>query len=230
MLDAAVLAQALRAGIRLRDQVVVLEVDPVAATDPARMETLAADLALARALGIQVITVCPVGAGSGPLDAHGPALRLGAALDRHGARSVLLPAAGMVTVHILPPEAVAAAPGVPAMIPVINTVVLIHLSALGYIPILVPPVVDAAGQAVALGAGALAVFLAQFLSAALLVLPVGSEAPVGAQPGLPALPPVLTTGPASPGSLIAGILLHAPEVPAGALAPHTLQVDGSTAG
>jgi len=210
MLDAAVLAQALRAGIRLRDKVVVLAVDGAEAADPAKIDAIAADLALARALGIKVVTVIDPGKGSGPLDAQRPALGLAAALDRCGERGVSLPATGIVTVHRIPPEALAAAPGMPAMIPVVNTMVLIHLSTLGYVPIVLPPIADAAGEAVELGAAAIAVFIAQFMSAALLVLP---EAAPLVGPADPPIPPIVVSGSASPGSLITSILLHAPEVP-----------------
>ena len=215
MTDPAVLARAIRTGTRLREKLVVLEIDPAAAGDAAVLEAVAADLALARALGIRLVAACDPGSGPRPLDGLGPALRLVAALERKGERGVTLPAAGVVTVHRIPAAAVAAAPGVPSMIPVVNAPVLIHLSALGYIPILVPPAVDGAGEGVTdLAAEALAGLVARFMSAAMLVLPSGRAAPSGDTPGLPALPPVVVTGPAAPGTLIADILLNAPEMPA----------------
>jgi hypothetical protein len=224
-LDVAVLARALRTGTRLRDKLVVLEIDPSAAGDPGRLDALdaiAADLSLARSFGIRLVTVCAPGTGPGPLGALGPALRLIAALERHGERGVSLPAAGLVTVHRIPAAALALAPGTPPMIPVVSTTVLIHLSALGYVPILIPPIRDAAGEPVTdLEPGVIAGFIAQSMSAALLVLPVGHAPTPPAQdtgaeirPGQPPLPPVVVTGPASPGTLIADILLHAPDVPA----------------
>jgi hypothetical protein len=210
MLDSAAIAGALRAGIRLRDKVIVLSVD--AARDPARIDAIAADLSLARSLGAQVLTVAAAGEGPLPLDAQGPALRLLAALERHGERGVALPAAGLVTVHRIP--LAAAAPGVPTMIPVVNTTVLIHLLALGYVPVLFAPAVDAEGGAVDLGAGMLATFVAQFMGAALLVLsPDASVEAPAAGSGLPPVPPIVVTDPASPGRLIADILHHAPNVP-----------------
>ncbi|MFT3765655.1 MAG: hypothetical protein QM820_09085 [Minicystis sp.] len=216
MLDAAVLAGGLRAAIRLRDKVVIVEIDAAAAADPAKIEALAADLALARALGIRVIIVTEPGAGPGPLDVQAPALRLRAALERHGERGLSLPAAGIVMVHRIPMAALAAAPGVPSMIPVVDTAVLIHLSALGHVPILLPPIADAEGAAVDLGAGAIAVFVAQFMSAALLVLSPESARAQPADPGagLPPAPPIVALSPITPGSLVADILLHAPSAPA----------------
>jgi len=207
MVQSAAIAEALRAGIRLRDKVIVLSV--AAASDPARIEAIAADLALARALGAQVLTVVAAGEGPLPLDAQNPALRLLAALERHGERGVALPAAGLVTVHRIP--LAAAAPGVPTMIPVINTAVLVHLLALGYVPVLFAPAVDAEGGAIDIEVGMLAVFVAQFMGAALLLVsPDG--APVDATAagaGLPPLPPIVVTDTASPGRLIADMLHHA---------------------
>lgn len=212
MLDAAVLAGGLRAAIRLREKTVVLAIDAAISSDPACTGALAADLALARALGLRPIVACEPGAGSGPLDAQGPALRLRAALDQHGERGALVPAAGLLTIHSIP----LAQPGVPSMIPVVDTTILIHLSALGYIPILLPPAADAEGQPADAGAGLLAVFIAQFMSAALLVIPpaITPRDPAGIESGLPAVPPIVPLSPPAPGSLIADILLNAPDLPA----------------
>ena len=223
MLDSAAIAGALRAGIRLRDKVIVLAVG--ATRDPARIDAIAADLALARALGAQVLTVAPAGEGPLPLDAQGPALRLIAALERHGERGVALPAAGLVTIHRVP--LAAATPGVPTMIPVVNTTVIVHLLALGYLPVLFAPAVDAEGGAVDLGAGALAVFLAQFMGAALLLLSLDG-APMDAPPagvGLPPIPPIVVTDPASPGRLIADMLHHTTQVP---VAPTSVAASNAT--
>ncbi len=215
MLDSAAIAGALRAGIRLRDKVIVLSVDAVGSVDvsrdPARIDVIASDLALARALGAKVLAVASAGEGPLPLDAQGPALRLIAALERHGGRGVALPAASLVTVHRIP--LAAASPGVPTMIPVVNTTVIIHLLALGYVPVIFAPAVDAQGGAVDLGSGTLAVFVAQFMDAALLLSLDG--APVGYPhgPGLRPLPPIVVTDPASPGRLIADMLHHAPNAP-----------------
>jgi hypothetical protein len=227
MVEPAAIAEALRAGIRLRDKVIVLSVD--ALRDPARIDVIAADLALARALGAQVLVVASAGEGPRPLDAQGPGLRLLAALERQGERGVLLPAASLVTVHRIP--LAAATPGVPTMIPVVNIAVLVHLLALGYVPILFAPAVDAEGGAVDLGANMLAMFVAQFTSAALLLVsPDGAppEAPE-AGAGLPPTPPIVVTDLASPGRLIADMLHHAPNAPvapAGAAAPSAAHPGG----
>lgn len=203
MLDTSLLARALRAGIRLRDKVVVLEVGQAAASDPDKRELLAEDLALARALGIRLVTVCALGAGPGLLDVQGPALRLVAALQRRGERGVVVAAASVVTVHRVPA----------AIIPVVNPAVLLHLSALGYLPLLVPPAADAEGQPVDLGAGDIGMFVARYTSAAMLLRAhAGAPAALGeAGPG-PPVPPVLVTSLGGPGSMIADLLLNAPEV------------------
>ena len=210
MLDSAATAEALRAGIRLRDRVIVLSVD--ATRDPARVDAIAADLALARALGAQVLTVVDAGDGPLRLDGQGPALRLLAALERHGERGVALPVAGLMTVHRIP--LAATVPGVPTMIPVVNTTVLLHLLALGYMPILFAPAVDATGGAIDLETAALAVFVAQSTSAALLLLPLdGAPADVPAAGSGPPTPPIVVTDPALPGRLIADMLHHMPNIP-----------------
>jgi len=186
-----VLARALRTGIGLRDKVVVLQLEAAALVDPVRIEAIAADVALGRALGLRLIAVCEPGSGPGALDAQGPALRLIAALERHGATGVALPAAGLVTVH----------PG----LPVVNAMVLVQLCSLGYVPILLLPVADAAGVLVDLAPAALAAAVARFTDAALLVLMGDGCAP----PGMPS-PPVVSTQAASPGQLLADILLYDP--------------------
>jgi hypothetical protein len=221
MQESAAITEALRAAARLRDKVIVLSVD--AARDPAQSDGLAADLALARTLGARVLAVAPAGEGPLPLDAQGPALRLVAALERHGERGVLLPAAGLVTVHRLP--LTAAAPGVPTMIPVANTTILLHLVTLGYVPVVFAPAIDATGAAVDLETAALAAFVAQFIGAAMLLLSPGESAPV-TSPGLPPLPPIVVT---TPGRLIMEMLHHAPNVPI-AVPGQTSVVTGSPGG
>lgn len=209
--DPAVLARALRAGAQLRDKVVVVTLDPTTLDDPQKVEPLAADLALARSLGIRMVTVCDPGTGPGPLDAQRPALRLVAALEKQGERGVALPAAGLVTVHRLPPT-----PTTPAILPVVNPILLIHLCLLGYIPILLLPVADTAGQVVDTQAGVIAAAVAQFMAAPLLVS-LGVT-PSGAAPSSPGSGP--SSGPphpgqpvtitAEPGHLLLDILLNAP--------------------
>ncbi len=215
------LARALRAGIQLRDKVVVLELAPAALDDPQQLEAIASDVALGRAIGMRMVAVCEPGAGSGPLDAQRPALRLAAALDKHGERGVPLPAAGVVTAHRLPPIAVTA--GAPAVIPVIRTIILIHLCTLGYVPILLLPVVDAAGEAIPVadaGVGVIAAAVAQFMGAPLLVAVGGpgttAEAQATPPPDAAAPPPppsgqaIRVTTSAAPGQILLDILLHAP--------------------
>ena len=195
VLDAAVLARALRAGIGLRDKVVVVQLAAAALADPAQLEAIAGNLALARALGVRLLVVGEPGPGPGPLDGPAPALRLVAALARHGATGVVLPAASLVTVH----------PGMP----VVNAMVLVQLCSLGYVPILLLPVADAAGVVVDLAPAALAAAVARFTDAALLVV-MGDAAPAGLLP----TPPTVTTRAAAPGQLLADVLLYEP-APAG---------------
>jgi len=205
--DPAVLARALRAGAQLRDKVVVVTVDPATLDDPQKVDPLAADLALARSLGIRMVTVCDPGAGPGPLDAQRPALRLVAALEKQGERGVALPAAGLVTVHRLPPT-----PSVPAILPVVNPILLIHLCSLGYLPILLLPVADTAGQVVDTRAGVIAAAVAQFMAAPLLVS-LDAAAPGAAPPSPVSGPPSPgqpVTITAAPGHLLLDVLLNAP--------------------
>jgi hypothetical protein len=221
MLDVAELARALRAGSLLRDKLVVFEVDPGAANDPAKIEALATDIALARGLGIRLVAVCEPGTGPGPLDAQGPALRLVEALEGRGEHGVPLLAAGVVKVHRIPKEAVAYVPDLPPVVPVVNPALLIHLTALSYIPILVTPIADSEGHTVTdLAASIIAGYIAQFMGASLLLLvsgplpPPPTEGPAAAlAAGMPPLPPVVVTGPAAPGKLLSDILMNAPEAP-----------------
>jgi hypothetical protein len=212
MQESSAITEALRAGARLRDKVIVLSVD--AARDAAQIDAIAAELALARALGARVLAVAPAGEGPQPLDAQGPGLKLLAAIERHGERGVLLPATGLVTIHRIPAAAAASSPGVPTMIPVANATILLHLLALGYVPVVYAPAVDATGAAVELATATLAAFVAQFTGAAMLLLSPG-EAPPVAVPGLPPLSAIVVT-PASPGRLIAEMLQHAPSLPVAA--------------
>ena len=167
------LARALRAAIGLRDKVVVVRLDAATLADPTGIEATAADLALGRALGVRMIAICEGRAPKPP----GPALRLAAALERHGAMGVALPAEGIVTVH--------------AGMPVVNAMVLVQLCSLGYVPVLYPPVADAAGVVVDLAPEALAAAVARFTDAAR----------------------VISTD--APGQLLADVLLHDPAAPAG---------------
>jgi hypothetical protein len=98
------------------------------------------------------------------------------------------------------------------MIPVANTTILLHLLALGYVPVVFAPAVDAAGGAIDLETAALAAFVAQFIGAALLLLSPGESAPA-TSPGLPPVPPIVVT---SPGRLLMEMLQHAPNLPVAA--------------
>jgi hypothetical protein len=210
MLESAAMADALRAGTRLRDKVIVVSVD--AAYDAERIDALASDLALARALGTHVLAVAGAGVGPLPLDGQGPALRLRAGLERHRERPVLLPATGLLTIHRIP--LAAASPGVPSMIPVLNPAIFLQLLALGYVPVVFAPAVDAAGGVVEFSADSLAALVAQFMGAALLALsPASAAEPPVAAPSLPPMPPIVVTDPVSPGRLIADLLHHAPSLP-----------------
>lgn len=188
VLDVAVLARALRTAIGLRDKVVVVRVDTAAVADPARLEPIAADLALARALGVRMIALVEP-APDAP-DTQGPALHLTAALGRHGTTGVAVPAASLVTVH-------------PGML-VVNAMVLVQLCSLGYVPTLFLPLVD-------LEPAALAAAVARFTDAALLVSLVPGPPAAGALPS----PPVVTSHAGAPGQLLADVLLYNPAHPAG---------------
>jgi hypothetical protein len=224
MVESAALADAIRAGGRLRDKVIVVAVE--ASWDGDRIDAVAADLAAARAFGAKVLAVAAVGPGPLPLDAQGPAVRLHAALARHEERGVLLPASGIVTVQRTPVAARApATPAGPSTVPVVNDTLLIYLLALKYVPIVFAPAVDAAGAAVELAAGTLGAFVAHSTGAALLlVAPASVSETSAAASGLPplvALPPggvavatIVGTEPSEPGRLLADILRHAPSIPA----------------
>ena len=211
MVDAGVLARALRAGSRLRDKVIVLDVDASITSEADKLELFAADLALARSSGIRAVCVVEPGSGAGPLDAQAPALSLVRALERYGERGLTIPASGLVTVHRVPPEAVAAAPGTPAFIPVVVPTALLHLSTLGYVPVLLLPVADAAGAAIELDAVDVAAYVAHSLGAVLLVRTSPKAHALQAAAPSPSQPKSIVAAANEPGRLIADILLNAPE-------------------
>jgi hypothetical protein len=220
------MVDAIRAGARLRDKVIVVSIEapqalreaPLATADPEHIDAVAADLALLRAFGAKALVVAAAGVGPAPLDAQGPALRLHAALARHEERGVLLPATGLVTVQRIP--AAGRAPVTPSMIPIVNGTLLIYLLALKYVPLVYAPAVDSAGAAVELGTGTLAAFLAQAAGAALVLVAPSSVAEASqalreaslASAAAAGLPPIVPTEP-GPGRLISDILRYAPNLP-----------------
>ncbi len=209
MLNPNELVRALRACRGLHNKVVILALDPATTGDPVRLASLAAQVALLRAFGVLMITVCAPGAGTGPLDAQAPALRFVAALAAHDTTGVTLPATSVLKVHRLPPEAVAAmeaagsAGATPGLVPLPTPVILVHLCSLGYVPILLLPIADQDGEALALEAGVVATLVAGFMDTALLVLAHERRGDAGG-------PPVIVTDPAAPEHLLNDILLHAP--------------------
>jgi hypothetical protein len=204
------MVDAIRAGARLRDRVIVVSIE--AAADREHIDGIAADLALARAFGAKSLVVAPAGVGPGALDAQGPALSLHAALARHEERGVLLPASGLVTVDRAPAAGRASStPAAPPMPPAVNGTLLIYLLALKYVPIVFGPAVDSAGTAVELGMGTLAAFVAQAAGAAMVLVAPSSVAE--ASGAAANLPPIVPTEPSGPGRLMSDILRYAPNLP-----------------
>ena len=109
--------------------------------------------------------------------------------------------------HRLPPT-----PHNPALLPVVNPILLIHLCSLAYLPILLLPVADTAGEVVDIQASVIAAAVAQFMGAALLVS-LGGAQPSPAPPSEAAAPPPPgqpATVTAAPGQLLLDVLLNAP--------------------
>lgn len=158
MSDAAGLHHALRAAVTLRDKVVVLSLRTEAFEAPERVENLAVHLSLLRALGLRLIAILN--------DATpAPAARLAAAISRQGQRPLLLPATGIISA----PQPVAGAPALPMLPVTVDPVPLGQLTAIGYIPLVLLPVLTEAGAVVNLGADDVAAAVGLYLDAALLV-------------------------------------------------------------
>ncbi|MEN9796425.1 MAG: hypothetical protein RL653_121 [Pseudomonadota bacterium] len=144
------------------------------ASDAALLRPVSEQVALLRSSGVRPVLVCEAPSAAAVTVANASARALVAALEAEGERGLVLPTLNVLTVHTLPPAVAAAgplpAPGVVLAdgrfaLPVVNPVALVHLQALGYVPVLVPPVADLAGGWVELGACAVAAALANALEA-----------------------------------------------------------------
>jgi hypothetical protein len=208
MADAAALHHALRTAAELRDKVVVLRLEAGAMVDGQRLGELAAALSLLRQLGVRVLVV--LGPFPGPKDSQTQAVQLLGAIADKGQRALLLPSAGILTPS---PQ-----PGLPVQV---EPVLLGQLASLGYIPLLLLPVLDRQGAAVPVPPDEVAAAVAAFTDAALLVF-VRTRPPAGPV----ALPPIAAgrrtheTTVAALGELTASLLLaNLPPPPAAAAAP-----------
>jgi acetylglutamate kinase len=161
----------------MRDKPVVIRLRPSALEQPERIETIAASLALLRALELRLIIVLGSDGNGDPdgeqaSDRKGPwrpaaqaaAVRLVNAIARHGQKALALPAVGVLSVHKLAVPAPA-----PMYVPVVEQVLLTQLCTLRYIPVLLLPVVDATGEAADLPADEIAAAVARFMEAALII-------------------------------------------------------------
>jgi hypothetical protein len=186
------LSHALQTAVEMRDKFVVLQLEPGALLEPKWIETLATSLALLRRLDLRLIIVADEEAGGGLQAAlPGSAVRLQAAIGRQGQRAILLSAASLISVQKLMIAAPAAqnpdgtlqwtgTPNlVPKYIPVVDQVILSQLCSLRYIPILLLPLVDTAGERVDLPASEVLAEVGKFMDASLLVFvrPPGASAP-----------------------------------------------------
>ncbi len=158
MADAALLHQVLSSAVQLRDKVLVVRAEAGALASEEQVAQLAATLALLRQLGSRVIVVL------GPADAQLHGVRLMTAISRHGQRALLLPAAGVLTGNR---QATAEAQ---AVLPVVvDQVLLGQLCSLGYVPLLLLPLIDESGVPISVSADEVTAAVALFLDAALLV-------------------------------------------------------------
>jgi acetylglutamate kinase len=201
-MDLAALSQALRAAVSLRDQVVVVRLDPAALETPEHLEGIARSLALLRALDLRVIVVSAIRA---------QAPQLVAAISRHGQRALAVLTAGVITVHkLMVPAPDAGAPGsaamVPMYIPVVDQALLVQLCSLRYIPLLMLPVVDEAGQPIDLSDDEVGAAVGKFLEARLVVFLHGAGSAPAAPPAADGRPTMVLSA-AEPEKLFAELLL-----------------------
>jgi acetylglutamate kinase len=147
-LDPIGLRRALSSSIGGRGKVAVVHAGAQAFGGAEALDAVASDLALLRALGARLVVVCASGPG---------AFELVAALARHGEKGVVLPAAGLVRA--------ASATSLTA----VDSVLIIQLTSLAYIPIVSPPALDASGALVEVCPEALAAGIAMFTGAQRLV-------------------------------------------------------------
>ena len=208
---------ALRALQALRDKTVVIAVGEAVLRDPSASRAVAEQVGLLRTGGVRPVIVCEAAGHPGRPDALSLARTLVGALAAENERGLVLPAMNVMSVHALP-AAVAAplpAPGLALPdgrrgLPVVNPVSLVHLQALGYVPVLVPPVMDQDGTVVDAGARAVAAAVANALDAAALASlcpPAGAE---GTVEGLPPRTAWIELSPVAAEELLAQLLVPHP--------------------
>lgn len=198
MSDAAGLHHALRAAVTLRDKVVVLGFRAQAFAAPERVENLAVHLALLRALGLRLIVILNDATPS-------PAVRLAAAIARQGQRPLLLPATGIISAA--PPVAGAPVLSPPVTLLTVDPVPLGQLTTIGYIPLLLLPVLDEAGAVVNLAADDVAAAVGLYLDAALLVFVRAHPSDSPPLPLFAAGRQTVVTSAESPAGILSDILL-----------------------
>ena len=209
---------ALRALQALRDKTVVVEVGEEVLQDPSAARALAEQVGLLRTGGVRPVLVCEA-AGAGRPDALSLARTLVGALAAESERGLVLPAMNVMSIHALPPSVVAAAPPpAPSLaladgrrgLPVVNPVSLVHLQALGYVPVLVAPLMDQDGVVVDAGARAVAVAVGTALDAAAgaSLCPAGGTE--GTDGGLPPRTAWIELAPVAAGELLAQLLVPTP--------------------
>jgi hypothetical protein len=213
------LRAALRALQALRDKTVVVAVGEEILRDPPAARAVAEQVGLLRAGGVRPVLVCGAAGPEGSRDALTLARTLVGALAAENERGLVLPALNVMSVHVLPAAVAAAAPlPAPSLVfadgrrglPVVNPVSLVHLQALGYVPVLVPPVMDQDGAVVDAGARAVAAAVANALDAAALASLCPASGAEGTVEGLPPRTAWIELAPVAAGELLAQLLVPHP--------------------
>ena len=211
------LRAALRALQALRDKTVVVAVGEAVLRDLPAARAVAEQVGLLRAGGVRPVLVCGAAGPEGPRDALALARTLVGALAAENERGLVLPALNVMSVHVLPATVAAPLPA-PSLalpdgrrgLPVVNPVSLVHLQALGYVPVLVPPVMDQDGTVVDAGARAVAAAVANALDAAALASLCPAAGAEGTVAGLPPRTAWIELAPAAAGELLAQLLVPHP--------------------
>lgn len=210
---------ALRALQGLRDKTVVVAVGEEVLRDPARTHLLAEQVGLLRIGGVRPVLVCDAAGTTGHLEALSQARTLVGALAAENERGLVLPAMNVMSVHALPAPVAEAIPlPAPSLsladgrrgLPVVNPVSLVHLQALGYVPVLAAPVMDQDGTVVEVGARAVAAAVAHALDAAALASLCPAPGTEGTEQALPPRRAWLELAPAAAGELLAQLLVQPP--------------------